>query len=158
MMNYEMHKLDFTFEGLCPQLLTTLFIKANLIKSTDQVVEYKETSVGDNKGFSGTLLLISDIQLDSGSTLNKNEFFIKIAGRSGGYQKDYESYFYSNCLHDSPLFIEFYGTFEFKNSNSLLIMDYFRNGICFDRNDGLTLPFTLISIKNLVSLALKQLH
>jgi hypothetical protein len=145
---YEIVKKKGFFKSLSAALLTDLLKKINFTQKS-KVLKYKENVFGETKGMSGTLVRISEIIYDD--DCDKNDLVLKISGRACGYQTGLEAYFYSQCTtKDNLMFLKLHGIVEFENK-SLLIMDYFENSTCIDRDEALSLPLTLISIKNLVS-------
>jgi hypothetical protein len=143
---------DDDFSIVTKEILSSLFKQINFLTNDVKVIDFKQTVIGDDKGMSGILILVSDIMYEPADYLDaKNrKFVVKSSGRSGGYQNIFETYFYANCVpRSASIFFEIYGAVNFKNK-SLIFMEYFENSTCIDQNDGLSLAQTFISIKAMV--------
>lgn len=141
------------YEGLNHELLTRLLKSIGFLNADERVSDYKESLVGGLKGYSGTLLLISDIEYYPENKKYMNQLVVKVSGHAGGYHNDqnnFETYFYTKCIHDLSIFFKVYGSVNFLNK-SLIFMEYYNNSTCVDEIEGLNIPQTLLLIKKIVS-------
>lgn len=157
-VNRDVIKKNVLFKSnISAEMITNMLRKVNYLNNEECVSKFDLKSFGEDRGCSGTLWLISNIEYKPENNNDENKkrvLVIKSSGRAGGYANGLEEYFYSKCaaiFENDSIFIKCFGLFEFEN-RSLYIMEYIKDSTCIERDIGLNLPLVLFSIKNLVSL------